>query len=263
MTRRVYTRLVPFTAEVVGRFAREAIAAGEGEVCALLRHGFYLRFPGERYACAGARALGCGPLNALLAPFAMPRLGERVAIEARAAVPWAPPPLARSGPPAVEALERAASGRVPKEGLGCLITGALNSVATHAQPALEALDHWLVGHALEREAEALVGLGPGFTPSGDDFLGGMLVALRACARATQAQSLWRWLEPRLAGRTSAISAAHLAAAAQGEAHEALHACLQALFGNGGWDEALGRLDGVGHFSGWDALAGAVAVARRA
>jgi len=253
---------VPFTAETVGRFARDAIAAGEGEVCALLRHGFYLRFPGERYACAGERALGCGPLTALLEPFPVPRLGARLAIDASAAALWMPPSLARAGPPALEALQRAALGRIPKEGLGCLIVGGLNGVAMHAQPALEALERWLVGNALEREAEALIGLGPGFTPSGDDFLGGMLIALRACARSSQAQSLWRWLEPRLAGRTSAISAAHLAAAAQGEAHEALHAGLALLFGTAGtWSEALERLDAVGHFSGWDALAGAATVAR--
>jgi hypothetical protein len=250
---------VPLTAELVGRFAREAIAAGEGEVCALLHHGFYLRFPGERYACAGGRALGCGPLNALVGAFAAPRLGQRIAIDGRGATLWTPPAFARPGPPALAALERAASGRVPREGLGCLVGGALNGVATHAQPALEALERWLAGNALERDAEALIGLGPGFTPSGDDFLGGMLVALRA---GSQAQSLWRWLEPRLAGRTSAISAAHLAAAAEGEAHEALHACVELLLGGAGrWSDALDRLDRVGHFSGWDALAGVAAVVR--
>jgi hypothetical protein len=68
----------------------------------------------------------------------------------------------------------------------------------------------------------------------------------------QAEGLWRWLQPRLKERTSAISAAHLAAAAAGEAHEALHEAL-----NGSLDFA--RLDAVGHCSGWDALAGAAAV----
>jgi hypothetical protein len=68
----------------------------------------------------------------------------------------------------------------------------------------------------------------------------------------QADGLWRWLEPRLKMRTSAISAAHLAAAAAGQAHEALHEVL-----NGSLD--FKRLDDVGHTSGWDALAGATAV----
>ena len=71
------------------------------------------------------------------------------------------------------------------------------------------------------------------------------------APVAQAAALWRWLEPRLS-HTSAISAAHLAAAATGQAHEALHRILDG-------DLDLKALDAVGHCSGWDALAGAVAV----
>ena len=44
--------------DVAGRFAREALAAGEGEVCAVFRRSFYLRCPGERYACIGDASLG-------------------------------------------------------------------------------------------------------------------------------------------------------------------------------------------------------------
>ena len=56
----------------------------------------------------------------------------------------------------------------------------------HAQPALDALERWLVGNALGKEAEQLIGLGPGLTPSGDDYFGGMLVALRLTGRGVQA-----------------------------------------------------------------------------
>jgi hypothetical protein len=145
-----------------------------------------------------------------------------------------------------------AKNRIPAEGLGGLVIGAHNALSGHAQPALDALERWLVGNALADEAQQLIGLGPGLTPSGDDYLGGMLVALRLTGRSMQAEGLWRWLQPRLKARTSAISAAHLAAAAAGEAHEALHRVL-------GGDPDLEGLDGVGHCSGWDALAGAVAV----
>jgi hypothetical protein len=239
-----------WSAEVAGRFAREALAAGEGEVCAVFRRSFYLRCPGERYACIGDAALGRGPLNALLPAFSMPALGARLSISVEQASTWQPPQgevQLDLGP-----LRERARPQVPAEGLGCLVIGAHNALSGHAQPALDALERWLVGNALGDEALQLVGLGPGLTPSGDDYLGGMLVALRLSGRSMQAEGLWRWLQPRLKHRTSAISAAHLAAAAAGEAHEVLHAFL-----HGSLD--LEKLSAVGHTSGWDALAGAVAV----
>ncbi len=237
-------------AETTGRFAREALAAGEGEVCAAFRRSFYLRCPGERYACVGDAALGRGPLNVLVSDFRMPALGERLSIALDSAALWQPPASAFNVD--LDALKQAARPRIPAEGLGCLVIGAHNALSGHAQPALDALERWLVGNALADEAAQLIGLGPGLTPSGDDYLGGMLVALRLSGRAMQAEGLWRWLQPRLKERTSAISAAHLAAAAAGEAHEALHAVLSG-------DLNLQPLDHVGHCSGWDALAGAVAV----
>jgi hypothetical protein len=234
-------------ASVAGRFAREAAAAGEGEVCAVFRRSFYALFPGGRYACIGEPSLGRGPLNALVLSIEIPSLGEKISLQAENS--WLPP--VQRGIPDVAAIRAAA--RAPEDGLGGLVTGRHNALTEHAQPALEAVERWLGGHTLAQEAERLVGLGPGLTPSGDDYLGGVMVALRMDERGAQADALWRWLEPRLAERTSAISAAHLAAAAQGEAHEALHAVLA------GADPAL--LDGVGHCSGWDALAGALAVYR--
>jgi hypothetical protein len=236
-------------AEVAGCFAREALAAGEGEVCAVFRRSFYLRCPGDRYACVGDLSLGNGPLNALVREVSLPALGQRLSIEV--ADTWRPPPHI-PGQPNLQALKEAARDRTPEQGLGSLVVGAHNGLSGHAQPALEALERWLVGNALGNEAEQLIGLGPGLTPSGDDYFGGMLVALRLTGRAMQADGLWRWLQPRLKERTSAISAAHLAAAGAGEAHEALHDVL-----NG--ELNLDKLDAVGHCSGWDALAGAVAV----
>jgi hypothetical protein len=240
-----------FAIELAGRFAREALAAGPGEVCATFRRSFYLRCPGERYACIGDATLGGGPLNALASGFALPALGETLSFATEKAAAWQPPPPV-PGQPDLAALKTAAQLRIPDQGLGGLIVGAHNALSGHAQPALDALDRWLVGNALGNEAEELIGLGPGLTPSGDDYLGGMLVALRLSGRGVQADGLWRWLRPRLAQRTSAISAAHLAAAAAGEAHQALHEVL-----NGNLD--LTDLDAVGHCSGWDALAGALAV----
>ena len=236
------------TASVAGRFAREAAAGGEGEVCAVFRRSFYARFPGERYACIGESSLGLGPLNLFVTEFALPVMNEKVFISTDQTETWSPP--ASHGLPDVEAIRGMAL--VPEEGLGCLITGRHNALSEHAQPALDAIDRWLAGHTLAKETEMLVGLGPGLTPSGDDYFGGVMLALRLTGRGSQADALWRWLEPRLKERTSAISAAHLAAAAAGEAHEALHEVL-----NGRLE--FDRLDAVGHCSGWDGLAGAMAV----
>jgi len=242
-------RRAPLSADIAGRFARDALALGEGEVCAAFRRSCYLRFPGERYACVGDASLGCGPLNALVAGFQPPAIGERLRVSVAAV--WQPPPLPIRLDPA-----SLANADVPDEGLGCLLLGKHNALAAHAQPALEALDEWLRRGFLPPVAETLIGLGPGLTPSGDDYLGGILVALHALARDAQAAILWRWLQPRLAAGTSAISAAHLEAAAAGEGHEALHRVLQDPS-----PSALSALDGVGHCSGWDALAGAAAVLR--
>jgi hypothetical protein len=235
---------------MVGRFAREALALGAGEVCALLRRGFYLRFPGGRFACVGDATLGAGPLNAIVdAPLA-PALGQQIRIETANAASWAPPAPNGAFPDNAEAIASASARHAPAEGLACLIAGSHNALSVHAQPALEALERWLVGNALAAEARGLIGLGAGVTAPGDDYLGGMLVGLRLAGRGAQAASLWRWLEPQLAGRTREISAAHLAAAAAGEAQEALHAVL-----NG--EAVLERLDAAG----WGNLAGALAVAK--
>jgi len=250
-----------FAASTVGHFAHDAASRGAGEVCAVFRRYVYARFPGERYACIGDTSLGRGPLNALVADFRMPAMGERVELQVEGAERWSPPASPPHAAPQLGALTAAARGRVPDEGFGALVIDAHNSLSGHAHPALEALDAWLVGNALAPEAEGLIGLGPGLTPSGDDYVGGMLIALHYFRRAQQASGLWRWLQPRLA-RTSALSGAHLAAAATGEAHETLHECLETLcFHPESWTRTLERLDAVGHSSGWDSLAGVVAVAR--
>jgi hypothetical protein len=230
---------------VAGRFAHRALAAGSGEVCAIFQKSFYVR-TAAGFACVGDARLGRGPLNALIDALPSVAIGAKLFASLAAAQPWAPPPFHGTKIDVAHA-------RPPDEGFGGLVIGRHNALAAHAQPALEAVDRWLVGHSLDSAAEGLIGLGPGLTPSGDDYFGGVLVALHAVRRTTHAETLWRWLEPRLAARTSELSAAHLAAAAEGEAHEALHEVL-----NGAPPE---QLDGVGHCSGWDAFAGAMAVLR--
>lgn len=261
-----------------GRFAREALASGPGEVCAVFRRSLYLRFAGGRYACLGDASLGRGPLNARISgrrALGPHDVGQWMSVSLAGAKLWRPPPLrARAGRGALAgklaALERAAARQAAREGLGGMIAGASSPLIEQARPAIDAFDHWLAntGAPIPGLARSLIGLGPGLTPSGDDFLVGLMVGLRATGNRTAAGAVWKWLEPQTATLTSAISGAHLAAAARGEAHEALHACVEALFGAGSarggprWQHLLLRLDAVGHCSGRDGLAGVVAVARR-
>ncbi|MFI6454364.1 DUF2877 domain-containing protein [Streptosporangium amethystogenes] len=107
-------------------------------------------------------------------------------------------------------------------------------------------------------AEQLVGLGPGLTPSGDDVLAGLLVALRHFGGATGAdRAVWLadWLAAAVTfdvrGRTTPISAALLHCAARGEASGEVLAVLRGLAGRQSLEPALHRLLQLGHTSGAD------------
>jgi hypothetical protein len=123
------------------------------------------------------------------------------------------------------------------------------------------------------EAEILIGLGPGLTPSGDDFIGGAMVALRSLGAGALADRLAAWALPLAEKRTGRISWAHLECAAAGEGAGALHEAIRAMcsyeeFSGGDIlaKDILGcvdALDAIGHTSGWDALTGVVAGAAAA
>ncbi len=249
-----------------GRIARRTLdAAPTGIVCAVFQRSCYVEFTDRRVICLGDPSIGRGLLNAHVDGFVAPRIGEVLTLSADGATIW--PPFAcdgRADRAALVALRAAARERLPIQGLGGLVGGVSNPLIEHARPALDALDRWLDGGTLDRDAEALLGLGPGLTPSGDDYLGGLLIALHTCGRSAQANALWAWLGARVPARTSLISAAHLAAAAEGEGHGLLHACLGALVEGKttGWRERLERLSALGHCSGWDGLAGVFAVMHR-
>jgi uncharacterized protein DUF2877 len=121
-------------------------------------------------------------------------------------------------------------------------------------------------HAVDTARIAsLIGLGPGLTPSGDDFLGGALIALSLLRENALRLSLWQTVQPLLPALSNDISAAHLAAAASGLGNGTLHDLLGAVI--------TGRVDlvpihvravpSIGHTSGLDAMAGAVTVLRAA
>ena len=111
-------------------------------------------------------------------------------------------------------------------------------------------------------AERLIGLGPGLTPSGDDVLAGVLLALRhlgAAARVGRAVWLADWLATTVTfdarTRTTPISATLLYCAARGEASPEVTEVLRALAESRPPEAALGRLDRLGHTSGADLTQG--------
>lgn len=232
-----------------GRFAAAALGAESGRVISVFERSLYVETE-NGIACVGA--VGDGPLNARCAPPLAVEVGAAVArrgatlrigtcqIATGNAVPWRPAQARDRLDPA-----RVARLTPPADGLGAVAVALARglklptgtALLRSAAPAIEALRR----HDLGRAA-ALIGLGPGLTPSGDDLVGGYLVA-----RPDPALSAWALECART--RTSRISAAHLQAAAAGEGAAALHDAL-----GGGRLEPLLAL---GHSSGWDMLAGAM------
>lgn len=119
-------------------------------------------------------------------------------------------------------------------------------------------------------AQALIGLGPGLTPSGDDVLAGAIAAGLAVTRALgdeAGQRFFRRLGAEVAeraiGRTTTLSQTLLQHAAQGEMAEPARQLTLTLAGTGSFAAALSRLRRVGHTSGNDLAAGIAAGARAA
>ena len=281
---------------LVGPVALRVLGEGaRGKVRAVFETSFYVSLDAG-WAAIGPTRLGAGPLNLLCevwssaAPLAAQvRCGDSawvehgslhagaLAIACAGAEPWWPEPpapwhfasLARG---LALATDNLASQPIAGLGLLGLDSGdrPLPMLASAVAP-LRYLDHLLrqddaAARPIAADAIApLVGLGPGLTPSGDDYLGGVLVALAAIGRTGLRDRLWRALAPLLAQRTVDISRAHLAAAAEGFGSACLHRALNAILAGAADDiaVAIAALASVGHTSGMDALAGVLAVLRSA
>ena len=105
---------------------------------------------------------------------------------------------------------------------------------------------------------SLVGLGEGLTPSGDDVLAGVLLALRYLGRPSCADALWASIAEQVPRRTTALSATLLASAAEGDAVPQVIELLAALAGHRPLEPALDRLLAVGSTSGSDIAHGLLA-----
>lgn len=110
-------------------------------------------------------------------------------------------------------------------------------------------------------ARALVGLGEGLTPAGDDAICGMVLGARACG-VTMSDHHRHDLVSLTRGRTTALSASCIAAALDGYAVADV-VNLVHDFTRGRWDSpSLERVLAMGHSSGRDLIAGLIAWLRR-
>ena len=179
---------------------------------------------------------------------------------------WSP----RLPEPSREAVEstRRLAGRIAElgepRGFGAVLAGATPAfpldLAVSRVRALAAAYRADDHEAVRRASRALLGLGGGLTPSGDDLVGAALFG-RLLVAADLAP--WRRVGAELATEAQrashAISAALLADLAAGASFAPLHATAEALARG---DDALalesaGVLAALGHSSGWDMLTGLV------
>jgi hypothetical protein len=269
-----------------------------GTVIAVFARSFYLANRASEIACIGPSGLGRGPLNmlcelprdldwrarGLLPGSAAHRNGAILYIDGIGAfsladaVAWRPRSPRKRWNAAtlaggLAALAASAAAETREDGfvplVASLARGRLDEAGARATdspllrlaaPAIASIGEFLAGRATApgAPAEILIGLGPGLTPSGDDLIGGAMIALHTLGHGETARRLAAWALPLAQTRTGAISAAHLSCAAAGEGSAALHELVAALLASddAGIVGATRALAAIGHSSGWDMLAGA-------
>jgi hypothetical protein len=266
-----------------GLLANDICRRGEwGEIAAVFARSFYVRC-GENFLCVGEPAIGNGPLT-LTADFKIPTLGLRagqlvslsrqhIAISAAAhfvldgCKPWRPPDWPEPAAPgclidACAAISGRGAVEAPPEALAAVVfgtPGASPALLRLAAPRIARFRSWLA-QAFDRgptngaPIDGVIGLGPGLTPSGDDFLAGALAILDALTEHRVHAALGRAIGRAPSDVTSPLSWCLLKAAAKGHIGERLWDAVAALV-SGDASGAIAFIQTIGHSSGWDTLAG--------
>src|SRR5260221_13637191 len=147
-----YYRSMSFRIRRVGGTALSALRGGSATVFASFERSCYVETPAG-IACLGSHGLGLGPLNGIVENFEAPATGDVVSIDLSSALLWQP---------SVSAVMKEFPGiEIPK------------GIEYEARAFLS----WLKNEGTP--LDALIGLGPGLTPAGDDFAGGAMIALGA------------------------------------------------------------------------------------
>ncbi|TMI99545.1 MAG: DUF2877 domain-containing protein [Alphaproteobacteria bacterium] len=265
-------------------------SVARANVEAVFERCFYLR-GGDEFICVGGADIGDGPLTLIgnlgrLSDFQLQPgwpaavcerhivIGKSMRLTLDETESWHSPawPICLSPAGLTDtcaALARRAAFEAPEEGLARHGVGVPETSGHHpplariARPRIAVFERWLsgvldAGHARLQDskeaAEALIGLGPGLTPSGDDFLVGALALLDAIGERHAHAALARAITDALPGLTAPLSACLLRAAAAGQVGEALHRAVSSVI-TGDVDAAAAAAGQIGHSSGWDMMAG--------
>jgi uncharacterized protein DUF2877 len=268
-----------------GILAEDFCRRGAGaEVAAVFERTFYLA-SGGTFICVGEPAIGNGPLT-LTARLGTCRdlrlrphqpavvcaghiaIGNTVLAFGRCE-PWRPPawPRALSARELIDisrALASRAAREAPPEGFAAAVlenscTPGTRGFAGIASRRIAAFASWLsdalsCGQVPAPPIEGLIGLGPGLTPSGDDFLAGALALLDALGETRAHAILAQAIKQSAPSLTSPLSACLLGATAAGHVGEHLHAAVSSII-SGRVDDAIAACRLIGHSSGWDMMAG--------
>jgi len=250
----------------IGRIASDLITRGcAGKILAVVTNAAYLVTDDGEIFWLAREALPMHP-RAILAEFdenalrvgmifsardGRVRLADRLTIDCTTAKRWLPAPInpARVAPPAK------LSARADK-----LYTsyGTSLPIANVARACREKNIA-----AVAEQSKALIGLGAGLTPAGDDFIGGMLFAAHHLNRAYRLRWDQRSFDELLAyarTQTNQISFTILRDHARGESVEPLHTWLAAMLDEPERSDLATyarRVSAIGDTSGREMLAGAL------
>lgn len=252
----------PGCARIIARFTRSLHMEADGVVL-----------------CCVAPDLGNGPLNFVLQQPVLQHLRalpDSAVLERRAAalhcngramISWSDaerwqPPLRLKNSSSLhhaQALLQSALQIISPPARSFFMTGGDGDdfLMNGARKRIAALARWLAtGQGLAPIAP-LIGLGRGLTPSGDDLLGGALMALQHWGIADRAAALRHAIGTISDGATTPVSVSLLRAACEGFAHEYIHALFAAMdqADEAAIGLALEKVTSIGHLSGWDTLAG--------
>ncbi len=285
---------VQLSGSAASRILRDS---SDGRVAALFASSFYVRTRAG-LICVGSESLAPSPLTLVTTapagthwPASGLRLDAGVSISARAigvgnrfvfplseAAEWSPDPVpdawqALDLKRGVRAFREAAAGRVPVQGLGSMLIpghrfAREQRVCRVAEAPTAALRRWLIAAFREPHKsltpelpwlQPLIGLGPGLTPSGDDFIGGMMIALHGLRETDLCRHVWRSVRGCVEESGNPISGAHLAAASEGQGSAGIHRAIAAILGGctQAARDSLADIERIGHVSGWDTMAGVI------